>query len=353
MRLHNNNNNNKRETIMPLTRRRFVQSAAISAAALSLPSFARAATPVLRLSSTMTSDENSAHYLFYQRLAENLKQSVGDKIRIDFFPNGQLGKEADVVQQVRLGSIDMMVTGSSIWATALPELALLDLGFLFDNYDHVARAVDGGVGQTYNKLLQERAGCTIVGWGSHFSARSVYTKPPIKDLEAIRNVKLRVLPTQAFIETFKLMGAIPTPIAFNEVYTAVQTGVVEGFEHDAASVLANKLDEVVRNSWQTNHLFSPCIAVVGKRGLAKIPADLQPAFLEAAKEASIHQRAAAAVKGAEAIAALTKGGMTLYPMADAERASVRSMMREKLWVPFTQTNPSMAPVLAAIDAARV
>lgn len=338
---------------MPLTRRRFVQSAAISAAALSLPSFARAATPVLRLSSTMTSDENSAHYLFYQRLAENLKQSVGDKIRIDFFPNGQLGKEADVVQQVRLGSIDMMVTGSSIWATALPELALLDLGFLFDNYDHVARAVDSGVGETYNKLLQERAGCTIVGWGSHFSARSVYTKPPIKDLEAIKNVKLRVLPTQAFIETFKLMGAIPTPIAFNEVYTAVQTGVVEGFEHDAASVLANKLDEVVRNSWQTNHLFSPCIAVVGKRGLAKIPADLQPAFLEAAKEASIHQRSAAAVKGAEAIAALAKGGMTMYPMADAERASVRTLMREKLWVPFTQTNPSMAPVLAAIDAARV
>jgi TRAP-type C4-dicarboxylate transport system substrate-binding protein len=337
---------------MNLTRRRFVQTAAIGAAALSLPTFSHAATPVLRLSSTMTSDENSAHYLFYQRFAENLKQSLGDKVRIDFFANGQLGKEADVVQQVRLGSIDMMVTGSSIWATALPELALLDLGFLFDSYAHVAKAVDSGVGEIYNKLLQERTGCSVIGWGSHFSARSVYTKPPIKDLATLKNVKLRVLPTQAFIETFKLMGAIPTPIAFNEVYTAVQTGVVEGFEHDAASVLANKLDEVVRNSWQTNHLFSPCIAVIGKRGLAKIPADLQPAFIAAARDASIHQREAAKIKGAEAIAALTKGGMTFFPMSDAERENTRQLMREKLWVPFTQTNPVTAPVLAAIDAAR-
>jgi TRAP-type C4-dicarboxylate transport system substrate-binding protein len=92
--------------------------------------------------------------------------------------------------------------------------------------------------------------------------------------------------------------------------------------------------------------------VIGKRGLAKIPADLQQAFVQAAQEASVHQRTAAAVKGAEAIAALGKGGMTFFPMADAERESIRKVMREKLWVPFTQTNPSMAPVLAAIDAAR-
>src|SRR5471030_212244 len=337
---------------MHLSGRRFVQCAAIGAAALSFSRFSQAATPVLRLSSTMTSDENSAHYLFYKRFSENLQQAVGDRIRVDFFANGQLGKEADVVQQVRLGSIDMMITGSSIWATALPELALLDLGFLFDSYDHVSRSVEGGVGEIYNKLLEARTGCSIVGWGSHFSARSVYTKPPIKDLASVQNVKLRVLPTQAFIETFKLLGAIPTPIAFNEVYTAVQTGVVEGFEHDAASVLANKLDEVVRNSWQTNHLFSPCIAVIGKRGLAKIPADLHTAFVQAAHDASISQRQAAAVKGAEALQALAKGGMTFYPMVDAERDSTRKLMREKLWVPFTQSNPSMAPVLAAIDAAR-
>lgn len=341
---------------MQVTRRRFMQSATAAAAALSalsVPAIGRASAPVaLRFSSTMTADGNSAHYIWYQRLTENLKKSVGDQIRVDFFANGQLGKEADVVQQVRLGSIDMMITGSSIWATALPELALLDLGFLFDDYAHVARAVDGGVAGVYDTLLQTRTGCSVIGWGSHFNGRSVYTKPAIKNLAQLKNVKLRVLPTQAFVETFRLMGAIPTPIAFNEVYTAVQTGVVEGFEHDAASVLSNKLNEVVKNSWQTNHLFSPCIVVIGKRGLAKIPAPLQQPFRAAASEASLYQRKEAVTKGADALATLQKQGMTFYPMATAERDTVRKMMRDQLWVPFTRTYPVTAPVLAAIDKTR-
>src|SRR5437870_4603415 len=96
-----------------LSRRRFIQTAGAAAAALAVPTLSRAAAPVeLRFSSTMTADENSAHYIYYQRLEANLKKSVGDQIHVSFFPNGQLGKEADVVQQVRLGSIDMMITGS-------------------------------------------------------------------------------------------------------------------------------------------------------------------------------------------------------------------------------------------------
>jgi tripartite ATP-independent transporter DctP family solute receptor len=338
---------------MPVSRRRFMQSAAAGAAVLGAPVLSRAAAPVvLRFSSTMTADANSAHYIWYERFRDNLKQAVGDQIRVDFFPNGQLGKEADVVQQVRLGSIDMMITGSSIWATALPELALLDFGFLFDSWAHVGKSVDTGVSGVYDKLLETKTGCSVISWGSHFNARSVYTKPAIKDLAQLKNVKLRVLPTQAFIETFKLMGATPVPIAFNEVYTAVQTGVVDGFEHDAASVLANKLNEVVSNSWQTNHLFSPCLTVIGKRGMSKIPDALKAPFKQAALEASHYQRQAAATKGVESLELLKKSGMTLYPMADGERDSVRKLMREKLWVPFTQQYPVTAPVLSAIDRAR-
>ena len=82
-------------------------------------------------------------------------------------------------------------------------------------------------------MLQQRAGCSVLTWASHFGPRSVYTKAPVKSLADIKGVKLRVLPTPAFIETFKIMGAIPTPIPFGELYMAAQTGVVDGFEHDA------------------------------------------------------------------------------------------------------------------------
>lgn len=337
-----------------VSRRRFLtagSAAALGAAAGWTPASAQA--PIaLRFSSSMVADQNAAHFIWYQRFAANLKAAVGERIKLDYFPNNQLGKESDVVQQVKVGSIDMMVTGSSIWATVAPEFGMLDLGYVFDSYQHVAKALDGGVGANLNKMLQAKTGCTVLAWASHFGARSVYTKNPVKALADVKGVKLRVLPTPAFIETFKIMGAIPTPIPFGELYTAAQTGVVDGFEHDAATVLASKLNEVVKHCWLTEHLFSPMIVVIGKRGMDKIPADLRPAFQKAAAEATAYQRGVAAEKGAGAIEELKKTGLSFNPMAKAERDAMRAQMEAKLWAGFSKEYASTAPLFKAISAAR-
>ena len=340
----------------PVSRRRFVQtSSALSAAiaAVGIPRFAGAQSPLaLRLSSSHVADLNSSHYAWEQLMEVNLKKAVGDKIRIDYFPNNQLGKESDVVQQVKIGSIDMMLTGSSIWATVTPQFGMLDLGYLFDSYDHVAKALDGGVGAKLNDMLQKGTGCQVITWGQHYGARNVYTKQPVKSLADVKNVKLRVLPTPAFIETFKIMGAIPTPISFGELYMAAQTGVVDGFEHDAATVLASKLNEVVKHCWMTEHLFSPMVCVAGKRAIDKIPADLRPAFMKAAADSTAQQREIGATKGQQAIDELKKLGITFSPMAKAERDSVRKEMEAKLWSGFAKQYPETAPLFAAIATAR-
>src|ERR1700712_3221213 len=108
-----------------ISRRRLVQAgtAASLAAMAGFPLVGRAQTSLaLRFSSSMTADDNAAHYVWYQRFQNNLKAGVGEAIKIDYFPNNQLGKESDIVQQVKVGSVDMMVSGSSIWATVLPEM---------------------------------------------------------------------------------------------------------------------------------------------------------------------------------------------------------------------------------------
>ncbi|WP_218508579.1 TRAP transporter substrate-binding protein [Variovorax sp. dw_308] len=339
-----------------ISRRRFVQTStavSLAAATIGLARTAGAQAPIaLRLSSSLAADQNSAHAVWTELMQANLKKAVGDQIRIDYFPNNQLGKEADVVQQVKVGSIDMMTTGSSIWATVTPQFGMLDLGYLFDSYDHVAKSLDGGVGAKLNDMLQKGTGCQVLTWAQHFGARSVYTKQPVKSLADIKNVKLRVLPTPAFIETFKIMGAIPTPISFGELYMAAQTGVVDGFEHDAATVVANKLNEVVKYCWTTEHLFSPMVCVAGKRAMDKIPANLQPAFLKAAADATTQQRTIGATKGMQAIEELKKLGITFSPMAKNERDQVRKEMDEKLWSGFAKQYPETAPLFAAISSAR-
>jgi tripartite ATP-independent transporter DctP family solute receptor len=336
-------------------RRRFLTAAAaaVAGAAIGMPRRAAAQSTVsLRVSSSLTADQNSAHYIWYQRFEASLKAAIGPRVGLEFFPNSQLGKEADVVQQVKLGSIDMMVTGSSIWATVTPEFGMLDLGYLFDSYAHVAKALDGGVGSSLADMLRSRTGCTVLGWGSHFAARSVYSKAVIRSLAELKGLKLRVLPTTAFIETFKAMGTVPTPIPFNELYTALQTGVVDGFEHDAATVLATKLYEVVKSCFLTEHLFGPMVAVIGKRGLDKISADIRPAFLKAATEATQYQRGIAADKGRAAFEELKRYGITFYPMPKKERDALRQDMEKKLWVAFAEQYPATKALFQQIAAAR-
>lgn len=335
----------------PFARRQFLQTAAATLAAPAL--LARAAAPVvLRLSSSMTADDNAAHYVWNQRMQANLKAAVGDAIRIDYFPNNQLGKESDVVQQVKVGSIDMMVTGSSIWATVLPELGMLDLGYMFDSYEQVAKVMDGKVGATFNEMLQKRTGCTILTSGSHIGPRNVYTKQPVRSLAEIKGVKLRVLPTPAFVETFKLMGAIPTPIPFGELYMSAQTGVVDGFEHDAGTVLASKFYEVTKACWQTEHLFSPMLVVIGRRSMDRIPASLRPGFLKAVQESTTQQRQIAHEKAGAAVDELKKKGVAFAPMSPADRKTVRDLMQAHLWSDFAKQYPATAPLFTAIAQSR-
>ena len=334
------------------SRRQFLQHTTFASFAAA-PWVARAQAPIsLRFSSSMTADDNAAHYVWEQHFVQSLQASAPDRFKIEYFPNNQLGKESDVVQQVKVGSIDMMVSGSSIFATIAPEIGMLDLGYLFDNYAHVAKAMEGTAGVTLNEILQKHSGCTILTWASHFGARSVYTKAPVRSLADIKGVKLRVLPTTAFIETFKLMGAIPTPIPFGELYMAAQTGVVDGFEHDAATVLASKLNEVVSSCWLTEHLFSPMVVVIGKRGMDKIPPDLRPAFMKAVNDATVEQRRVATQKSGAAIDELKRKGMAFFPMAAAERSAVRATMQANLWAAFAKQYPVTAPLFGAIDAAR-
>jgi len=339
--------------LQALSRRQLLAGTAVAAAGYwrGRPALAQSRI-VLRVSSSDPIDESAAHYLWYKRFSDKLKLTAGDRIHFDYFPNSQLGKEADVVQQVKIGSTDMMVTGSSIWATAALELGMLDLGYMFDSYAHAAKAMDGEGGKALEKILLSRTGVSVLGWGFHFGARSVYTKKPVAHLAELKDVKLRVLPAPAFIDTFKLMGAIPTPIPVNELYTALQTGVVDGFEHDPGTCLSLKLYEIAKSCFLTNHLFSPMGAFIGRRGLAKIPDDLKPAFLQAAAEATSEERAAALMQADQTIGQLKTLGVVFTPMPAEERHSLQEAMSQQLYADFAKRYPATAPIFTAIAAAR-
>jgi TRAP-type transport system periplasmic protein len=339
----------------PITRRQMLTVSAAAVAATATGSFrsAHAAGPiVLRVSSSAPPDKYGAHYLWFEPFEDNLKKAVGDQIKLEYFPNSQLGKEADVVTQVKAGSVDMMISGPSIWATVVPEIGALDLGFLFDNYAHAFNAIDSGVATVFDKLLLNRAGVTVLGWGFQVGARSVYTKMPIKSAAELKAVKLRVLPTKAFIDTFQQIGAVPTPIPINELYTAAQTGVVDGFEHDPGTVLAYKFYEVCKSCFLTQHYYSPMLAYIGKRGLSKITPELMPKFMQAAADATKQERADVPKVESEAITELKAKGVVFTEVPPAERKAMAEAVANNLYPAFAKQYPVTQQVFEKIAAAR-
>ncbi len=183
---------------------------------------ARAATPItLKVYSNQQANDTSIHYRWFKKFEENLQNLVGDRIKLNYFPNGILGKENDVIQMVKLGTVDMMVMNSGVWASFCPEISVFDLCYLFESADHQARALDSGAGAAAAKLLYDRTGVTTLAWTFHPSPRNIFTKAEVKSLSDLKGKKLRVFSTRVFIEAFEIMGVAPTPVPFNVLSTGL------------------------------------------------------------------------------------------------------------------------------------
>ncbi|NTF45988.1 TRAP transporter substrate-binding protein [Rhizobium rhizogenes] len=306
------------------------------------PSFA--APVALRLSSSLPSDPNSAHWLWYDKFQSALKAKVGDAIQIQYFPDNQLGKEADIVGQVKLGIVDMMISGSSIWGTLAPEVGVLDLGYLFDNISAAGPVLDGNAGTVLNGIFADKIGVEVLSWAYSFGGRNIAARKPANTPELLKGQKIRVLPVANFVATLQAMGAAPTPMSLGEVYTALQTGVIDGMEHDAPTILALKCYEVAKHISLTQHICNPQTIVIGKRALSKIPAETLPAFKEAAAEATAFQRGKANDIETAAFATLKKNGIETH---EVDRAAFKKLV-QPLWNDFATKYPATKPVLDAI-----
>ena len=202
-------------------------------------------------------------------------------------------------------------------------------------------------------MLQERTGCTVIGWGSHFGARSVYTKQPMHNR---RRGQRRQAARAAHARVYRDLQVAWAPSRLRSRSTSsiprLQTGVVDGFEHDAVHRACEpSCIEVIKSCWLTEHLFRPMVAVIGKRGLDKIPADVRPAFLQAAADATAFQRAQPCEQGKQAIEELKRLASRFIRWRRAEREHVRREMQTQLWAALRHSStPPTKPLFNAIAA---
>jgi tripartite ATP-independent transporter DctP family solute receptor len=226
-----------------------------------------------------------------QEALTRIREATSGRVDIKLFPANQLGSDTDLLTQVRNGSVEFFNLSSLILATLVPVSGITSVGFAFKNYDEVWGAMDGQLGDHIRSEIAKTPIFTVSKiWDNGFRHVTSSTRE-IKGPADLKGFKLRVPPAPPLTSLFKALDASPTPINFNEVYTSLQTKVVEGQENPLAIIATTRLYEVQKTCSLTAHVWDGYWVLGNKRAFAKLPADMQAIITRELDKSAGDQRA--------------------------------------------------------------
>jgi tripartite ATP-independent transporter DctP family solute receptor len=310
-------------------RRAFLESGLGSAAVLAAACRPRGSGGplILRLSHSMAPGVTALH-AFGDAFRERAEAATAGAVTVRVFPSGTLGQEREVVQQVQEGLVDFMVSGTAIWGSVAPRVQVFDFPFVWRDRLHIHSVMDGTVGREAADYMEQAVGVRPLAWGDSFGFRQVITRSrAVATPLDLAGLKLRTIQSPIYVKAVELMGASPTPMAFGEVYTSLQTGVIDGYEHDASTTLQQRFYEVAGHMALTGHIAGVLGLFASSAGLRRLPAELRPVLAQAALEASARQRAMGPEEDRSAREELRARGMALR---EIDRGAFRAGA-EALW----------------------
>ena len=243
--------------------------------------------------------------------AHAIEAQSGGRLNVTVFPNSQLGGDPEMLSQLRAGGIDLLAAPSLTLSTLAPLSGLPSIGFAFPSYDQVWAAMDGGLGDFV------RAGIGKAGivpmkkvWDNGFRQITSSSSRQLGSVEDLKGFKIRVPVTALLTSLFSGLGALPSSISYSELYSALQTHIVEGQENPLAQVSTGKLYEVQKYCALSNHCWSGYWIVANRRSLSGLPADLLEIVNSSFDAAAIKERADLAEMERSLQTELTGKGMT-------------------------------------------
>jgi tripartite ATP-independent transporter DctP family solute receptor len=276
--------------------------------------------------SSFSSEIHTAAWLFKKWVEDN-----SNNIKVKIYTSGSLGSEREVYEAMQVGGgASCVISGTAILNNFVPEVGVLDLPFLWNDYEHLHNKLDGEVGDNLSKKLNKE-GFKVLAWMDSWGYRNIVTadkaitKP--KDIEGL---KIRTIQSDTYMKTLEMIGANTTPMAFGEVYTAMQTGVLDGFEHNATVVKANKLYEVSNHITLTKHILGPLVMIFSKSKWSNYSKKQKKLIKEAAHFARETQRALAPVKEEKAIDYLKEAGINVHKINRQPLINEAQKLQKKL-----------------------
>ncbi|WP_337998133.1 DctP family TRAP transporter solute-binding subunit [Oleispirillum naphthae] len=222
------------------------------------------------------------------QFAKLVAEKSGGEIEVKVFPNSQLGNQKDLIEGLVFGSVDMALVGTAVLGQFQPQISLFDLPFLFEDRPHAYRSLDT-VGMEIGKGLEPR-GIKLLGYMENGIRHMTDNLRPIKTPADMKGLKIRVMTNKIYVEMMKALGASPTPMAFSELYSAMQQGTVDGQENPSAHIYTKRFFEVQKYASLTAHAYAPEPVLISMITWKKLSPKQQKVVQDAAKESIAWQR---------------------------------------------------------------
>jgi TRAP-type transport system periplasmic protein len=295
----------------------------VAAAAIALAAGAAQAQTTLKMGFGLGLN---AHYgVGAQYMQKAVAERMGGRYKLELFPDFQLGGEREMVEGTQLGTIDISITSSGPIGNFVPETLITDIPFLFRDYAHARAVLDGQIGQS---ILDKCAGKGIIclAWTENGFRHMTNNRREIAAPADAKGMKIRTMENPVHMQAFRTIGVLPTPMAFPEVFSALQQGTVDGQENPIGVIVSAKLHQVQKHLTLTGHLYSPAMVMMSPTAYNKMSAEDRKLIVQIAREGAKVTRARVEELERNGIDELRKAGMQIRELSAGEKDAFQKAM---------------------------
>lgn len=288
-----------------------------------------------------------------QKFAEIVAAKSGKKITVRGYGDGSLGGDLQALQALQGGTLDMTTMPPSLLVGQSKVFGAFTLHFLFNDFQEADTVLDGPVGRKFIEKVPN--GLVGLAYWDHGFRNLSNSKRAVARVEDLQGLKLRVPQEPLFIDSFNAMGANAVPLAFTELYSAMETRAVDGQDNPIAAFESNKFYEVQKHLSSTRHVYQPLIVLFSQKTWDSFSADERKLLKDAAQETAIAQRKVSRGMEAKALEAAKKAGVTYTDLSSAERARMRERVKpvtDKYLKEMASVDPLPAEMVQTVQALR-
>jgi tripartite ATP-independent transporter DctP family solute receptor len=295
---------------------------ALAASLIALPIVSQAQT-VLRFGFGLPADAHYGVGAVYMQKA--VAERMGGRYKVELFPNFQLGGEREMTEGAQLGTIDLVITSTGPVGNFVPDTLITDIPFLFRDYAHARSVLDGPVGQAILDKCPSK-GLICLAWSENGFRHLTNNRREVKSPTDAKGLKIRTMENQVHMQAFRTLGALPTPMAFPELFSALQQGTVDGQENPIGVIVSAKFAQVQKHLTLSGHLYSPALVLMSPAAYNKMSPDDRKLMVQIAREGAAASRQRVEQLERDGIEQLKAAGMQIRTLSPEEKAAFQASL---------------------------